>query len=145
VTAALLNEVDDRAVVAIVADGKIRPVPIPIFANDDLVVGHGMPEHVARDAAFASVALIAVAVRRVLDEVNVALEAVQFVVVHGRSHSCGRRGRASVHLRAVRAGAPRRAPALGGAGRPRYSVGCALSLGSMSRSWTVVSESRAGR
>ena len=83
VTAALLDEVDDRAVVAFVADREVGPVPVPVLADDDLVVGHGMPEHMARGAAFAPVALVAVAVRREVDEGNVALEAVQFVVVHG--------------------------------------------------------------
>ena len=68
VAPAPLLEVDDRAVVAIVSDREVGPVPVPILADDDLVVGRRVPEHVARDAALAPVALVAVAVDRVVDE-----------------------------------------------------------------------------
>jgi hypothetical protein len=77
-----LDEVDDRAVVAIVADGKVGPVSILILADDDLVISRRMPEHVARDAALAPNAAVAVPVGRVVEKVNVALEPMQFVVVH---------------------------------------------------------------
>jgi hypothetical protein len=33
------QEVDDGAVVAIVSDGKVGPVPVEISANHDLVIG----------------------------------------------------------------------------------------------------------
>ena len=68
VPAAPLDEVDDRAVVAIVADGEVGPVPVPILADDDLVARPGMPEHVARDAALAPVAPVAVAIGRVVEK-----------------------------------------------------------------------------
>ena len=81
-----LDEVDDGAVIAIVANGEVGPVPVPILSHDDLVVRRRMAEHVARDAALASVAPVAVAIGRIVEKVNVALEPMQFVVVHGGLH-----------------------------------------------------------
>ena len=86
VAATPLDEVDDRAVVAVVTNREVGPVPIAILAHDDLVARRGMAEHVARDAALASVAPVAVAIGRIVEKVNVALEPMQFVVVHGGLH-----------------------------------------------------------
>src|ERR1700722_10049843 len=109
-----LLEVQDGPVVAIVSDGEAGPVPVALLAHDDLVVGRRMAEHVARDAALAPIALVAVALERVLEKVNVALEPMQFVVVHGRGAPASM-GQGRQRVWRERAGGPRgprkRAPA----------------------------------
>ena len=81
------NEVDDRAVVAIVPDAEVRPVTIPIDPGHNLVVGLGVAQQEAggrRTAGaagagdFPSDEPIASADREVA-EVD-PLEAVQFLV-----------------------------------------------------------------
>src|SRR5579863_4675001 len=83
VPGASADKVDDGAAIAIVADRKVRPVAALGLAHDDLVVGRRMTQHMARAATLTPVALISVAVDRVLDQVDVALESIEFRVVHG--------------------------------------------------------------
>ncbi len=83
IAATRANEVDDRAVVAIVADGEVRPVAALGPAHDDLIARAGVAHHVAGAAAFAPVALVSITVDGVVDEIDVALESLEFLVVHG--------------------------------------------------------------
>jgi len=71
----------------IVDDGRQAQTRRP--ADDDLVVGGRMAKDVAGAAAFSPVAPVAVTLDGILDEVNVALESIEFVVVHGGLSSLG--------------------------------------------------------
>ena len=86
---AALQKVDDRPVVSVVPDAEVRPVPVPIEPDDDLVVGRRVAHQQAgaRGAAgtAASGGLPAdepvAAAPRILGQVH-PLEAVEFFV-HG--------------------------------------------------------------
>ena len=95
--AAGLDKVDDGAVVAAVADREVRPVAVPIPAHDELVVGLLVPQDVARHAALAPVAHVAVAFDGKLHEMDVALERLELVVVHGAPSAAGLGDGAGAH------------------------------------------------
>ena len=95
--AAGLDKVDDGAVVAAVADREVRPVAVRVPAHDELVVSRLVPQDVARPAALAPVAHVAVAFEGKLHEMDVALERVELVVVHGTPPAAGLGGGARAH------------------------------------------------
>ena len=78
------DEVDDRAVVALVADAEMNPGAIALPFGDNLVVIGGASQDVAADAALAPATLVAVSRGREVDEVDVALEGPE-LVIHGCS------------------------------------------------------------
>jgi hypothetical protein len=95
------QEVDDGAVVAIVSDGKVGPVPVEISANHDLVIGDRVPHGHARRGA--PVPLSRGRVRAVgeeiavrsgyLGQVDLALEAFELVVLAADRTTAMRRHR----------------------------------------------------